>query len=233
VDDERRLIPETAAGTEAAAPARSIVLVEGTSDQLALQVIAGRRGRDLGREGISIVAMGGATNLGHFLDRFGPRGLDVRLAGLCDAGEEPGFRRALERAGLGSGLACSGLSRSDQTRSDPTRSEPARSEPTGAGPTRTDLERLGFFVCVADLEDELIRALGVPAVEQVIEGQGDLRSLRRFQNQPAQRGRAAQAQLRRFMGTRSGRKAQYARLLAEALDLGQVPRPLDGVLSSV
>jgi len=41
----------------------------------------------------------GAQAIGRFLDRFGPRGLDVRLAGLCDAGEEGDFRQGLERAG--------------------------------------------------------------------------------------------------------------------------------------
>jgi hypothetical protein len=169
----------------------AVVLVEGISDQVALETLATRRGRDLGSEGVGIVAMGGATNLGHFLDLFGPRGRDVRLAGLCDAAAERGFRRGLQRAGL---------------------------------------ERNGFFVCVADLEDELIRSLGAAAVEQVVRDQGELGSFRRFQKQPAQRGRTCQAQLRRFMGTRSGRKARYARLLAGALDLTRVPRPLDRVL---
>jgi hypothetical protein len=35
------------------------------------------------------------------------------------------------------------------------------------------------------------------------------------------------------MGTRSGRKVRYGRLLVEALDLNRVPRPLDGVLDHV
>jgi hypothetical protein len=39
-------------------------------------------------------------------------------------------------------------------------------------------------------------------------------------------------QLHRFLGTRSGRKSQYARLLAEALTPAHVPRPLDRVLTS-
>jgi hypothetical protein len=52
-----------------------------------------------------------------------------------------------------------------------------------------------------------------------------------MQRQPAQRGRTVEAQLRRFMGTHSGRKLKYARLLVEALDLDAVPRPLDGVLA--
>ena len=183
--------------------ARTVVLVEGISDQLALEALATRRGRDLDAEGISIVPMGGAGNIGSFLDRFGPQGFDVRLAGLCDAAEEGDFRRGLERAGLGSNLA------------------------------RADMERLGFYVCVADLEDELIRSLGTAAVERVIDAQGDLGSFRTFQRQPAWRGRTKEEQLRRFFGTHSGRKIQSAALLVDALDLTRVPRPLDRLLAHV
>jgi len=182
---------------------RAVVLVEGVSDRVALERLAERRGRNLEAEGVSIVAMGGATNIRTFLDRFGPRGDDVRLAGLCDAGEEGDFRRGLERAGLGSDL------------------------------TRADMEALGFYVCVEDLEDELIRSLGNASVEAVIAAQGEGVPLRTFQKQPAQRGRTPEAQLRRFMGTRSGRKALYARLLVDALDLRHVPRALDGVLAHI
>jgi hypothetical protein len=35
------------------------------------------------------------------------------------------------------------------------------------------------------------------------------------------------------MSGRSGNKHRYARLLADAVDLNQVPRPLDGVLAHV
>jgi hypothetical protein len=177
-----------------------VILVEGPSDRAALEALAARRGRDLARERVQVVAMGGATNLGHFLTALGPAGPRLRVAGLCDAGEEAGFRRGVTRAGLGAPL------------------------------DRAELERLGFFVCLADLEDELIRALGVAGTERVIESAGELGLLRKFQLQPAQRGRAPEAQLRRFLGTQSGRKIRYARLLTEALDPGQVPRPLDGVL---
>ena len=74
---------------------RTVVLVEGTSDERALDALAGRRGRDLAAEGISIVAIGGSKNIVRFLDRFGPQGLDLRLAGLCDAAEESDYRRGL------------------------------------------------------------------------------------------------------------------------------------------
>ena len=187
----------------AALGARTVVLVEGASDRVALEALAERRGRSLEAEGISVVAMGGATNIGRFLEVFGPRGLDLRLAGVCDAAEEEWFRRGLQRAGLGPALS------------------------------REDMETLGFYVCVADLEDELIRCLGVATVERIIEAQGELGSLRTLQQQPAQQGRRTEEHLHRFMGTRSGRKIHYARLLVDALDLAQVPRPLDRLLAAI
>ncbi len=98
--------------------------------------------------------------------------------------------------------------------------------------TRARLAAMGFAVCVEDLEDELIRALGVEAVEAVVEAAEETGALRTFQQQPAQRGRPAHQQLRRFMGTRSGRKVEYARLLVDHLDLGRVPEPLDHVLDA-
>jgi hypothetical protein len=180
---------------------RAVVLVEGTSDRAALEALAERRGRDLDAEGVSIVPMGGAQAIGSFLERFGPRGLDVQLGGLCDAAEAGEFARGLEHAGLGSNLS------------------------------RADLERLGFYVCVADLEDELIRALGAASVEQVVEARGDLESFRTLQKQPAWRGRPTEEQLRRFMGSGGRRKIRYARFLVDALDLDRVPRPLDQVLA--
>ena len=181
--------------------ARTVVLVEGVSDQLALEALAERRGRNLAAEAVAVVPIGGSKNIGSFLDLFGPHGLDLRLAGLCDAGEEGDFQRALERAGLGSNL------------------------------TRADMERLGFYVCVADLEDELIRALGAAAVERVIEAQDELASFRSLQKQPAWRGRRVEEQLRRFFGSKGSRKSRFGALLVQALDLAQVPRPLDGVLA--
>jgi hypothetical protein len=165
--------------------------------------LAERHGRNLAVEGVSVLPMGGAQAIGAFLDRFGPRGLDTKLAGLCDAAEEHDFRRGLERAGLGSNLS------------------------------RADMEQLGFYVCVVDLEDELIRALGAAAVERVVAAQGELRSFRTLQKQSAWTGRPAEEQLRRFFGSGGNRKIRYARLLVEALDLSEVPRPLVRVLAHV
>jgi len=179
------------------------VLVEGQSDREAVETLAEGRGRNLEVEGVAVVPMGGAQAIGRYLRRFGPQGLDVRLAGLCDAGEERDFGRGLERAGLGSDL------------------------------TRAGMEQLGFYVCDADLEDELIRALGAEAVLEVVRAQGELGPFRTLQKQPAWTGRPVEAQLRRFMGSGGSRKIRYARLLVDALDPAQVPRPLDAVLARV
>ncbi|CAM5249120.1 MULTISPECIES: ATP-dependent endonuclease [Streptomyces] len=180
---------------------RTVVLVEGVSDRAAVEALAERQGRTLTAEGVVVVPLGGATSITRFLRLLGPDGLDVRPAGLCDAAEQRFFLQGLERTGFGTALA------------------------------PDDLETLGFFTCDADLEDELIRALGTDGVQQVIGDQGDLRTFRLFQKQPAQRERPVEAQLRRFMGTIGGRKEHYARALAEALDLGRLPRPLDGLLA--
>jgi hypothetical protein len=180
---------------------RGVVLVEGVSDRVAVETLAERRGRKLATEGVSVVPIGGAQAIGRLLREFGPEGRDVALAGLCDEGEERQFRRGLEAAGLGSQL------------------------------DRAGMERLGFFVCVADLEEELIRALGPDAVQEVVEAHGDLGAFRTLQKQPEWRGRPPAEQLRRFMGSGGRRKIRYARFLVEALDLDRVPRPLDGALA--
>jgi hypothetical protein len=88
------------------------------------------------------------------------------------------------------------------------------------------LESFGFFACVADLEDELIRALGAEAVERVLEAQGELISFRRFQAMPQHRGTPVHHQLRRFLGTRATRKVRSAQRLVEALGLARLPRPI-------
>jgi hypothetical protein len=167
--------------------AATVVLVEGDSDARAVTTLARRLGRDLAADGVDVVAMGGATNVGRFLARYGPSRAERRLVGLCDVREAPYFARVLEQ----------------------------------------------FFVCDADLEDELIRALGVAAVEAVAEQAGELGSLRALQQQPAQRNRSPEAQLRRFMGSRGGRKIRYASLLVDALELDRVPTPLVQLLAAV
>src|SRR5918994_2705538 len=142
----------------------------------------------------------GAQAIGKVLDRLRPGGLGVRLAGLCDAAEERHFQRALERVGFGSNLG------------------------------RAELEALSFYVCDADLEDELVRSLGAAVVERVIEAEGEWASFQTFQKQPEKRRLTREAQLHGFMWNR---KIRYAHLLVDALDLAHVPRPLDRVLAHV
>ena len=197
-----------AAATEATAwalakvaAAEAVVLVEGISDQIAVETLAPRRGRDLDAEHVVVVPVGGAHAMARYLRLFGPGGAALRLAGLCDAGEENVVRRALASAGIGS---------------------PG---------TRAGLEQLGFYVCVKDLEDELIRAIGAARVEELIDSQGDLGSFRSLQRQPEWRGQPTGAQLRRFFGSGARRKSRYARLLAGAVDLDRLPHPLQAVLT--
>ncbi len=182
----------------------AVVLVEGISDQIALETAAVGRGRDLEEERVVIVPIGGAHAIGRFLTRFGPMRTQVRLAGLCDLREEKIFRRGLVATHVGSPR------------------------------TRTDMEQLGFYICVNDLEDELIRAVGTAGVEALFDSQGDLRSFRSFQSQPAWRSRDPEAQMYRFVRSSSRRNLRYARLLVEAaVGRDTLPQPLDALLTAV
>jgi hypothetical protein len=163
------------------------VLVEGVSDQVAIEALAERRRIDLGRERIQVVPLGGAHRIGRFIEDRGSRSDGVTLSGLCDAAEAPLFQKALGRAAA--------------------------------------------YVCHEDLEDELIRALGVAAAEDVVRANNDLQRFRKLQQMPAWRGRATDQQLRRFIAAGARRKIRYARYLVDALDLERVPGPLDGVLA--
>jgi hypothetical protein len=75
-----------------------VVLVEGPSDQAAVEALARRLERDLAAEGVEVVSIGGAHAIGRFLSDL-PDG--VRSTGLCDVGELVPFGRALERVGVG------------------------------------------------------------------------------------------------------------------------------------
>ncbi|MFJ8949124.1 TOPRIM nucleotidyl transferase/hydrolase domain-containing protein [Streptomyces sp. NPDC102381] len=175
---------------------RSAVLLEGLSDVAAVDALADRRGRDLAAEGVCVVSMGGAMNVGRYARLLGPAGLGLRLTGLCDERERRYYDRALE---------------------------PAEGPDGGT-----------VFVCVADLEDEFIRALGVARVEQVVREAGEWQPWQTFARQPAQQDRPAHRRLRRFLGTKAGRKIRYGRLLTEAAyDTGCVPAPLEELFAQL
>lgn len=127
-------------------------------------------------------------------------GQGVRVGGLYDAAEERFVVKGLDR--------------------------------TGARPfsATTPLADMGFFRCDRDLEDELIRALGVDGLLALIDSEGELRSFELLQGQPAQRERTTTQQLHRFIGSKSGRKERYGRRLAEVVALDRVPVPLDALL---
>jgi hypothetical protein len=180
-------------------------LVEGISDQVAIETLAAHLGHNLAGDGVSVVPVGGAHAFAHALAQLGPLGANLCLAGLYDVGEERIVQRALKLSGLSAGVPL----------------------------TRDGMEALGFYACVIDLEDELIRALGAANVEAIIDVQGGLTSFHTLQKQPPWRGQPVEAQLRRFLGSGATRKIRYARLLIDALDPAQVPRPLRLVLAHV
>jgi Overcoming lysogenization defect protein-like, TOPRIM domain len=189
----------TARALEKVKGSAAVVLVEGISDQIALETLAVRLGHDLEAGRVVILPIGGAQAIVRYLPALATK----RLAGLCDAAEEEIFRRGLAKANLGSPQ------------------------------TREDLERLGFYVCVEDLESELIRAVRPARVEALFDTHGDLGSFRTLQKQDGWRTKSVEAQMRRFLGSGARRKLRYARLLVTAAELERVPHPLHAVLAHV
>jgi Overcoming lysogenization defect protein-like, TOPRIM domain len=86
------------------------------------------------------------------------------------------------------------------------------------------------YVCDQDLEDELIRALGVDRVQEVVAAQGELEVFRNFQQQLYWRERPVEHQLRRWLQN-GGRYLRYPPLLVEAMEPDEIPRPLVDVLT--
>ncbi len=185
------------------ARARAAILVEGWSDEAAIEAAALHGGAALAARGVVLLPVGGVTNLGKFAQALRAETPSLQLAGLYDASEESVALRGLQRAGL------------------------------LAAPTREAAAGAGFHACESDLEDELIRAAGTDVVERLLAQEMALASFRRFQRQPEHRERALHAQLKRFMGTRAGRKARFGLLLAEALAPERLPAPLRAVLAQV
>ena len=193
----------TALALKKAGRARAVILVEGISDQIALETLATRRRRDLDAEGIAVLPIGGAQAITRFANELGPQGRQLPLTGMFDIDAAGTLRRGLRTAGIGN------------------------------PETMADLARLGFHLCDKDLEDELIRAAGTDGVEAVIESQGEIGSFRTLQKQPEWRDRPIHAQLHRFIRSKARRNLRYARLLVEAIELDRVPRPLDAALNHI
>jgi hypothetical protein len=177
----------------------------------------------------TVVLLEGPSDLAAVDALAASRGRDLEAEGVCvlamnGAMSVGRFARLLGPSGLG--LRLTGLC------DEAERGYYARALEQD-GPEGNTARPQEFFVCAADLEDELIRALGVSRVEELVRAEGDLRALRTFVRQPAQHGRSSQRQLRRFLGTKKGRKIHYGRVLVEALSPDHVPAPLDGLLAAV
>lgn len=176
---------------------RSIVLVEGVSDRIAVESLARRRGIDLAERRVVVAVLGGVQGMRRMLQLM-PRQPGLVLCGLYDEAEEDIVRAALVDQRI-------------------------------AGPEDTP-EDVGFFACHRDLEDELIRACGVTAVEERLAAEGDLPAFRTLQQQPEWRDRTPDAQLRRWIASGARRKLRYAQILVDAVDDDRMPRPLVRVL---
>ncbi|MFE5857013.1 TOPRIM nucleotidyl transferase/hydrolase domain-containing protein [Streptomyces sp. NPDC056500] len=172
----------------------------------------------------TVVLLEGPSDAAAVNELAASRGRDLEAEGICVL-SMGGAMSVARYAGLlgpsGLGLRLTGLCDEAERRYYASGWERA-----GAAPE-------GFFVCEADLEDELIRALGVTRVEELVQAEGDVRALQTFLRQPAQHGRPRHRQLRRFLGTKKGRKIRYGQVLVEALDPDRVPTPLDDLLTSL
>lgn len=182
---------------------RTIVLVEGVTDELALTLAARRSGRDLATEGVSVIPINGVHGISRFLQRLAAEEPQANLAGLYDEGEERVVGVALERAGYGPSI------------------------------DRGGLERVGFFACSADLEDELVRAAGVTVLSRLIQLEGDARPWHTFCKQDAWQGRPVDQQFRRFIRSVSSRNSRYIRAIVETIDPSKLPRPLQLLLEFI
>jgi hypothetical protein len=179
---------------------RSIVIVEGQSDGAAVRALARRQGYDLDAEGVSVVPWAATGTSAGFSSGTGPRG--------------------------SVSVSPPSMTPRKSTTSGARSLEPASGQTSPAG----DLEALGFYACHVNLEDELTRALGPAAMEELFEAQGELSAFRTYQKQPAHREEPIEAQLRGFLWNR---KLKYGVLIIETLNLDSVPRPLAAVLAHV
>src|SRR5262249_8857105 len=181
----------------------AIVWCGGWTGERALPLAARRSGRDLKAEGVSVVPIIGAHAMSRFLRELAAKEPAAKLAGLYDEGEEEVIRAALERAGYGPNL------------------------------DRSQLEGIGFFACIADLEDELIRAASETHLTRLIELEGDAQPWRTFRNQHAWHARPVDQQFRRFIRSVSERNSRYIRAIVETIDLSRLPLPLRLLLDYV
>ena len=176
-----------------------MVLLEGASDVAAVRAAARSSGVDLA--GVRLVDMGGITNVRAHLTALGA------ASGETSSDAAPlvlGMCDVKEAHFVIAALAAGGRWLRDAS----------------------DLPSVGFFVCHRDLEDELLRALGVARTLAVLERLGLRDKLEALRQQPAWRERPLPAQLHRFAGVASGRKELLGGSLTDALEPEEHPEPL-------
>jgi len=180
------------------------VLLEGASDVAAILALRAARGIRPDDEPCVLVDMGGATNIRRHLAAAAETEPRPTVIGLCDEQEAPFFVRALAAHHRALGF--------------------------DAAPTLATMSSHGFHVCRQDLEDELIRALGVDGTLAVLADLDLDTTFEAFTRQLAWQGKPVLHQLRRFCGTTSGRKELLAGAMAAALDVEATPPPLAALL---
>jgi hypothetical protein len=82
------------------------------------------------------------------------------------------------------------------------------------------------YVCVPDLEGELIRAIGIERVLELV----DADAFAKMRRQPAHRETPVEKALHRWLRSSSSRFHRYLPVLVDADQLDRVPAPLLGVL---
>lgn len=178
----------------------AVLVVEGVSDQIAVEAIARRLGIDLDQRRAAVVPIGGAHGLARGVGVIKARWPRARVGGLYDVAEEAVVRVGLTRYGVGNAA------------------------------DRGDLQGLGFWACDPDLEGELLSALGVEEAVVCIAANGDLAALRSLQRQPAWRTRPPADQLHRFVRSIARRNMRYALVLALAIPVERIPTSLSGAV---
>lgn len=171
----------------------------------------------------TVVLLEGASDVAAVRRLALSRGLDLAHAALVDLGGVTNVRRVFaEVRTQAPGAEVIGMCDAGEVRFV------MRALEAAGAPVRQpeDLASHGFFVCVADLEDELIRALGTDRVLEVVYRLGLTGKLAALQQQPAWDGRPLAEQLHRFCGVASGRKELLAGELAGELAPGEEPEPL-------
>lgn len=157
--------------------------------------------RRLGRD-MAGIAVVSAEGVGNFAAlAVRYRAQGVPMSGLCDLAEVVWVCRALVKAKVGIAL------------------------------DRAGLAALGFHALDRDLEDELIRAVGLERALELLAEHGDLEAFRTLQRQRAWRDASVIDQLRRFLGAGAGRKIRYAAIFVDALAVDRLPGALVRVVT--